>query len=251
MMRKMREIRSKPPKMSHALRLLRPLLCVAAAALATLAVASPARHPASQAGNWNATVMVTPEGGHRIGNPAAPLKVVEYMSYTCSHCAEFEVQGVPVLQVSALAQGKVSFEVRHLMRDPIDAAITQLTNCVPPARFEALHQAFLRRQDQFLARAQRAPRAQVERWVQGDVHQRFRAIAGDIGLYQVMEEHGVGRVEADRCFANDALSRRLALQTKGAEDMGINGTPSFLLNGQLLAGTHNWQTLEPQLSARM
>ena len=237
-------------------RLLRAAVCVAAAALATVAVAGPARHAGghhsgNQGGNWTALVSVTPGGGHIVGNPAAPLKLVEYMSYTCSHCAEFEVQGVPVLQVGPIAQGKVSLEVRHLMRDPIDMAISQLTNCQPPERFFALHQAFLRRQDQFLARAQRAPRAQVERWEQGDFRQRLRAIAGDIGLYQVMEEHGVNRVQADRCFANEALSHRLAAQTEGAVQMGITGTPSFVLNGSLLAGTHNWQTLEPQLSARM
>ena len=237
--------------MPHFLRLPRLMLCVAAAALASIAVAAPPRHSGNHAGNWNAAVVVTPDGGHIIGNPNATLKVVEYMSYTCSHCAEFEVQGVPALQVSALAQGKVSFEVRHLMRDPIDATITQLTNCMPPQRFMLLHEIFLRRQDQFLARAQRLTRAQLERWQQGDARQRFRTIAGDLDLYRVMEEQGVGRVEVDRCFANDALSHRLAKQTEGAINMGIDGTPSFLLNGMLLAGTHNWQTLEPQLSARM
>ena len=42
---------------------------------------------------WADTVAVTPEGGYRIGNPDAPLKLVEYASHTCGHCADFSKTG--------------------------------------------------------------------------------------------------------------------------------------------------------------
>jgi hypothetical protein len=33
-----------------------------------------------------------------------------------------------------------------------------------------------------------------------------------------------------------------------AERYGITGTPSFVLDGELLEGTHDWSALEPQLA---
>jgi protein-disulfide isomerase len=101
-----------------------------------------------------------PDGGHVVGNPNAPLKLVEYMSYTCPHCAHFEAEGAPALRIGMIASGKGSFEVRHLLRDPIDTAVALLTNCVPANRFFVLHEAFLMNQDHWLAPAYAAPKDQ-------------------------------------------------------------------------------------------
>jgi protein-disulfide isomerase len=47
------------------------------------------------------------------------------------------------------------------------------------------------------------------------------------------------------------MAKKLADQTAEAERLGVEGTPSFLLNGALLAGTHDWTSLKAQLDARM
>jgi hypothetical protein len=57
-----------------------------------------------------------------MGNPQA-RRLVEYMSYTCPHCAHFEAESALALRNGPIASGKGSFEVRHLLRDPIDATI--------------------------------------------------------------------------------------------------------------------------------
>ena len=85
--------------------LFRPL-ALTAAALLTLAAG-----PAPRA-NWNATIAVTPAGGYRLGNPAAPVKVIEHASYTCPHCAEFEIQGTDRIRLVYVASGKVSFALK-------------------------------------------------------------------------------------------------------------------------------------------
>ena len=41
--------------------------------------------------SWTETVTVTPEGGFMLGNPDAPLKLIEFASHTCGHCATFSV----------------------------------------------------------------------------------------------------------------------------------------------------------------
>jgi protein-disulfide isomerase len=201
--------------------------------------------------NWNATVAVTPTGSHVLGNPAAKLKLTEYLSYTCNHCAQFDREASDRLRLAYVSIGKLSIEVRHLVRDPIDMTVAMLTNCGPPAKFMLNHTAFLRSQDRWIARANNASEAQQQRWNSGDNISRMRQIATDFGFYAIMQSRGYERIAVDRCLADQAMIRRLAEQTSEAERLGVQGTPSFLLNGELLAGTHDWRTLQPQLRARM
>ena len=73
-------------------------LLAAAALLAVSATAVPVQPaPAQAQRDWTRVVAQTPEGGYRMGNPNAPVKLVEYLSLTCSHCAHFSEQGAPRL----------------------------------------------------------------------------------------------------------------------------------------------------------
>ena len=226
------------------MRLIR-LAAIAAAALLSLAATKP------PPGNWTARVAVTPSGSHVLGNPAAELKLSEYISYTCSHCADFDREASDRLRIYGVAQGKLSVEVRHLVRDPIDMTVAMLTNCGAPAKFFANHTAFLRSQSRWLAAANSASPAQRARWTSGTARSRFQAIASDFGFYQIMASRGYDRMAVERCLADTAMAQKLADQTSEAARLGVTGTPSFLLNGELLAGTHDWQRLKPQLDARM
>ncbi|HYJ51748.1 MAG TPA: thioredoxin domain-containing protein, partial [Allosphingosinicella sp.] len=58
--------------------------------------------------DWLLTAARTPEGGFRIGNPNAEVKVVEYLSTTCPHCAEFAHEGGPRLFQQHVRNGHVS-----------------------------------------------------------------------------------------------------------------------------------------------
>ena len=66
-----------------------------------------------------------------------------------------------------------------------------------------------------------------------------------------MQGRGYDRIAVDRCLADQAMAKLLADQTAEAARLGVEGTPSFLLNGDLLAGTHDWSSLQLQLQARM
>lgn len=225
-----------------------------AAALAVASMTMGAKAPAAKAPvpmqNWGARIAVTPAGTHVIGNPAAKIQLVEYMSYTCSHCAEFETEAMPTLRLAFVASGKGSLEIRHFLLNPIDLTIAMLISCAPPARFLQLHRHFLTSQRDWLTNAQKATPAQQARWNAGSQASRLRAIAGDLRFYELMERNRLDRPAADRCLANEALARKLAAQAADGRKLGIEGTPSFLLDGTLLAGTHNWATLKPQLDAK-
>lgn len=221
------------------------LAALAAAALLSVAATPPAPH-----GNWLTTVAVSPEGSHLLGNPGAAVKLVEYVSYTCQHCAHFQQQSDVALRLGYVQPGKVQVEVRHLVRDPIDMTAAMLANCGPPSRFFANHNLFLQSQDKWIDRAASASEGQRARWTSGPNAARFRAIANDFGFYAMMERRGYDRPTLDRCLADEAMAKRLAAQTAQAQELGVQGTPSFLINGLLLAGTHDWQSLNNQLDAR-
>ena len=57
---------------------------------------------------------MTPEGGFRMGNPAAPIKLVEYGSLACPHCRHFEETGYKPLLQTYVRTGRVSYEFRNL-----------------------------------------------------------------------------------------------------------------------------------------
>jgi protein-disulfide isomerase len=231
------------------MRLIR-LLAITLAATLCIGAGKPAPLAQPAHRNWNATVAIAPGGSHLLGNPAAAVKLVEYVSYTCGHCAQFEVQADGPMRLSFVSTGKLSVEVRHYVRDPVDLTVAMLANCGPPAKFFLNHSAFLRSQSKWIGTMSNASAAQRARWASGDMLSRRRAIAADYKFYQIMQSRGYDRTSADRCLADDALANRLAQQNVEADRLGISGTPSFLINGLLLAGTHDWALLEPQLRAR-
>jgi len=212
---------------------------VAAAAL--LGGAAPGRS------NWH-TVVIETDYGHRVGNPDAKVKLVEFFSYTCPHCAEFAQQGEGAIKLAYLAPGRVSVEYRQLIRDPVDLTVGMLVNCGAAAKFPGNHEAFILGQSRWILPLTRATQAQQQRWrTPGAVGRR--AIATDFGFYAIMERRGYRRTEIDRCLADEATATRLA-QTSAREwdRPGIDATPSFAINGIVMPGTHTWAMLERQLN---
>jgi protein-disulfide isomerase len=225
------------------------LVALTAAALLSTGAGKPAPasgpHP-----NWLMAVSVSSSGSHMLGNPDAPVKLVEYISYTCPHCAHFQHESEIPLRIAYIQPGKVQIEVRHLIRDPVDMVVAMLTNCGPSNRFFANHNLFLQTQDKWIATNARASEVQRARWYHGDNAARMRAIAADFGFYAIMEERGYDRPAVDRCLADTATANRIAAQTVEGGRLGVQGTPSFMLNGVLLAGTYDWQGLNNQIEAR-
>jgi protein-disulfide isomerase len=219
------------------------------ATLAAAAILTIAAKPAPR--DWIAAVSVTASGSHLQGNPDADVKLAEYVSYTCSHCAHFQREAAAPLQLSYVRTGKVSAEVRHLVRDPVDLTVAMLTNCGTPNRFVRLHNAFLVNQDRWIKLMDTASDFQKQRWANGDNHARMRAIAADFGFYPMMESFGYQRVQVDRCLADDAMMRRIVAQTVEAQRLGVQGTPSFFINGAPLSDTFDWPGLDKELKSRL
>lgn len=215
--------------------------------LAGLALlAAPATNALAQ--DWNAMQTVSPRG-HTVGNPDAPLKLIQFVSYSCIHCAHFEKDSDAPLRALYIAEGKAQVEVRHSIRNQVDLAAALMSECGTPKKFFANHRAFMFSHDKWMAKAAAANEAQQVRWRTGSLGSRMQAIAGDLGFYELMEKRGYRRVELDRCLSDyDAAKRITANSAADREEFGIAGTPSFALNGKLLANVHSWPDLQLALS---
>ena len=211
--------------------------------------------------NWNLAVALLPSGSHLLGNPEAGVKLVEFVSYTCPHCSHFEIQAYAPMQgtltlnadgsFTYVHNGKLSIELRNLVRDPIDLTAAILTNCGPKEKFFLNHAAMMRSQPVWIQPLVKPTPAQEARWSTGDRVTRSRAIANDFKFYAIMATRGYDRTAVDACIADQAMAERLGKMTTDAAELGVTKTPSFLLNDLLLFGTHDWEMLRPQIEARM
>ena len=209
---------------------------LAVTAFAVLAIAA--------TGNWNATVAQT-KGGHLLGNPAAKTRLTEFVSYTCPHCAHFEQEAGGAIRLGWVQSGKVSVEVRHIVRDPIDLTVAMLTNCGSKDKFFQNHAMFMLGQDKWIGKASLALPSQRQRWGSGSMASRWRAIASDLGFYEMMETRGYSRAQVDQCLGDEAAAKRIAEESEAnGTRFGVTGTPSFALNGKLLSDVHTWGQLQ-------
>lgn len=238
-----------------ALPVLAALPAVAALSPLSMAAAAPRAAPATArtvpASNWNATVTQGADGTYTLGNPAAKVKLTEYVSYTCSHCAHFHQEADAKLRLTYVPQGKVSVRVAQILRNPIDLTVAMLTNCGDPKTFFVRHNAFMASQSQWLAKYDGFTAAQTARWTTGEVPNRLRAIASDFDFYAIMARSNYTRPQVDQCLADGAVLRRVTAQTEAASALGVSSTPSFLINGELQRDVHEWNQLLPLMIAKL
>jgi protein-disulfide isomerase len=190
---------------------------------------------------------LTADGGYRISTATARVHLVEYVSYTCGHCATFEAESRDPLLTTYLRSGATSIEVRPMVRDAIDLAAATLARCGASAQFFERHHALMGRQAEMMAAAERTSSS----WEAVPIAQRLARIASDTGITAAVLPLGVTRAQANACLADrTAISRILAI-TEAGSALGVEGTPSFLINGQLQRGAHSWTALRTRLDAAL
>ncbi|WP_340267098.1 thioredoxin domain-containing protein [Sphingobium mellinum] len=211
--------------------------------LALLAI--PAGVLAAPAANWTTRVALSPIGGHVMGNPAAPTKLVEYISYTCPHCAHFVGEASGPLKAAYVKGGKVSVEVRNAVRDRYDLTAALLARCGGPGRFFGNHEALFANQSVWMEKlmaydqdAEAKPAGQVA---------ALRDIGRKTGLYALMAKRGFSPAQLDACIGNSAAMKQvLAMTNEAWNQVKIPGTPGFTVNGTLVDGS-SWDSLRDAL----
>jgi protein-disulfide isomerase len=208
---------------------------------------APVAAPAGKA--WTDVVTKTPEGGYLMGNPDAPIKLVEYGSLTCPHCADFAEKSEAELQGTFVDSGRVSFEFRNFVRDAIDLTAAQLTRCgTPEAFFPLTHQVFSN-QAQLFERVQAAGNPAFEAALKQPDNRRGIAMGQLTGLIDFFAARGIAKDQAEQCLANSEAAAQIA---KNTQDQGvkfdIQGTPTFLVNGGKIEA-NTWDGVKTELEA--
>ena len=199
-------------------------------------------------GDWTQVVSETEQGGYRMGNPDAPVKLVEYASITCHVCAEFSEAGHEELTNQYVRSGQVSWEYRPFMLFPSDPGIFQLMRCQGPQGFFGLAEQLYATQEEWSARLQALTPQQQASLRAIPQAQQPAALTRAIQMDQFFRQRGMPQAQVDQCLANPAGLQRLAeIQAVGTND-GVSGTPTFFINGNR-ANVTAWSALEPQLRA--
>ena len=199
---------------------------------------------------WLDTLAATPEGGFRLGNPDAPVKLVEYASLTCPHCRDFSETAMPTIKGQYIATGKVSYEFRNFVLNPADYAATMLARCSGPSAFFALSDAFFKNQTTWVQPFSKLGEAETAKLAAMSPDDQIVAYAQLGGLDEFMRARGVPAAKFKACLTDAGQRGQLeAIRKVAVEEHKISGTPSFLINGELQAEVYTWAALEPKLKA--
>ncbi len=209
-------------------RFLRAILCLAA--LSMLIAIAPPVAGAAVAENAIATLVAKPVSlpDMALGQPAAPITIVEYSSLTCPHCAAFAENVFPMLQSKYIDTGKVRFVSREFPLDIKAAAASMLARCVGNGDairyFDAVAQLF-KQQEPLVSRT--------------------------VDTLNAIGDHfGMNETAVEACVKDQALLDKLTADQKFAVDeLKVNATPTFFINGEMLKGAMSFEELDNKLSA--
>ena len=196
--------------------------------------------------SWAETTTVSDYDGYVLGNPDAPIKVVEYASLTCPACAQFAQTGYEPLKSEYIESGVVSLEIRNQVHNVVDLALARLVRCGAPESFHPLAEQVWMNLPEVMSGAQnnQAAMEQASTLPEG---QRFAAIADAAGLYDFFAARGISRDQGAACLSDAASVTAIADRSdQQSEEFEVTGTPTFFVNGSRVDGI-SWDVLEPAL----
>ncbi|CTQ70202.1 thioredoxin domain-containing protein [Roseibium alexandrii] len=155
-----------------------------------------------------------PLGDKILGDENAPVTIVEYASMTCGHCANFHERTWPDLKKDYIETGKVRFIFREFPLDPVASAAFMLARCAPQEKYFDIVD--------IMFEEQRA-------WAFTDnPYQSLLDFSKQIGFTQESFEE---------CLTNQGLLDAVnAVRERGANEFGVNSTPTFFINGEKHSG---------------
>ena len=154
-----------------------------------------------------------------IGDPNAPVTIIEYASMSCSHCADFHNNTLNEIKEEYVDTGKVKFAFRDFPFNYPALAGSMMMRCVPNnVRYDYMN-ALYKLQN---------------KWVSRDITKTKAE------LYKIMQSGGMQQEEFDSCLANVDLENDILDEVMQAQgEFNIRSTPSFIINGKLISGNKN------------
>jgi protein-disulfide isomerase len=156
---------------------------------------------------------------HIYGNKSAKVTVIEYLSPTCPHCAEFNTAVFPAFKQKYIDTNKIAYIPRPFMRNVLDAAVFMLAEAAGDDKYEDVLNTYFKTQDQ---------------WVTSDKPEdAMRTIALQLGFT---------KDSFDKALTNQTLFSGLEkVRDQALNDFKVDATPTFFVNGKQVVGE---QTLD-------
>ena len=152
-----------------------------------------------------------------LGDPDAPVKVVEYASFTCPHCAAFHADTFKDFRAQYIETGKVHFTYREVFFDRYGLWAAMVARCAGPERYFGVADLLYREQQNWARAGEPA------------------AIAD--AIKRIGAQAGMDQATLDACLTDgDTAQALVSWYEANAQRDGIRSTPSFLVNGELHSG---------------
>jgi protein-disulfide isomerase len=215
-----------------------------AAVVPLLAIAGCKKAPAGK--QWNDVIVPTNEGGLVMGNPAAPVKLVEYGSLSCPHCAKLSQDGHEKID-AYVKSGKLSYEFRSFAIHPQDIPLTVLLRCAPTeASFGLMEQIYANFMDMETRSEKGFPQAQAAQ--NQPPAQRLVTIADALGYTEFFSARGLSVDTQHKCLADTSAAAKVAKESEAISAKGIDSTPTVFINGTKQSTTE-WDEINKALVA--
>lgn len=220
---------------------------------ASAAAEAPIARIAAPAGtDWTTTVAQTPDGGFRMGNPNAKVKLIEYGSLSCPACARFAGEGIEPLKANYIATGQVSYEFRPYLLHAQDLMASTLVQCGGSQPFFTIMEQMYASQEDWLGKIQALPPAELQQLSALPVAQQTAKLADASGLIDFIAARGVSRATAAQCIADKQTpDKLLAMRNRANTEFELAGTPTFIINGETVPNAAGWAALEPAVRAAL
>lgn len=158
-----------------------------------------------------------------MGDPNAPVKIIEYGDFQCPFCRHFWQQTEPQIIETYVRTGKVYFEYRSFaFLGPESVTAAQAAYCAgDQGRFWEYHDALF---------------ANGTGENVGDfTPDKLRGYAATVGL---------DAKEFDACLTSGKYTEQVNQDMETAKANGVHATPSFLINGKLVEGAQPFEVFQ-------
>jgi protein-disulfide isomerase len=150
---------------------------------------------------------------YSMGSPDAPVKIVEYASFTCPHCATFHATVFKDLKRDYIDTGKVHFTLREVYFDRYGLWAAMVARCGGEMRYFGIHDMLFDQQAEWAA--SQDPMVVVQ------------------NLKTIGIAAGLDGAAIDACLNDQATAEALIARFQvNMEADGVQGTPTIFVNGE-------------------
>ena len=150
-------------------------------------------------------------GEMALGPDDAKVTVIEYASATCPHCAAFHKDAFGKLKAEYIDTNKVRFVFREFPLNDAAMAAFMIARAAPKEAYFPLMDIYFNT---------------LETW----------AAKPDEGLFNIAKQAGFTREKFDATLKDEALAKKILAIRDGGAAFGVQGTPTFFINGELFDG---------------